>query len=238
QLRRMDVGIAVDLPVAQKARVLQPRDHAENPRLLGKAEMVLETDNIVGVGAQVFLPQLHYCIRTLPSARVDQPHRLHRPEAQRIPPPPGDLLNRQAAFEIVQVFPIVSLDRLRRDQGVVEAVVLFFGQGTVDVISRSLTVARGTVHPRHVDGFGFDDWADGIVEKRCDDPLSLAISWDSASEVSGPVAMMVSPWVSSTVRTSSRRTRISGSRSIASVTLRAKAPRSTASAWPAGTAVS
>ena len=67
------------------------------------------------------------------------------------------------------------------------------------------------------------------------------ISWLNASEVSGPVATMVhfvpsSSWTS--VVTSSRITRMLGSAAIAAAMRRENSTRSTASAWPAGTAVS
>ena len=72
-----------------------------------------------------------------------------------------------------------------------------------------------------------------------DDPfetsLSRTISCDNASDVSGPLAMTVTGSRSISA-TSSRRTVISGSFEIASVTFSAKAMRSTASACPAGTA--
>ena len=67
------------------------------------------------------------------------------------------------------------------------------------------------------------------------EPLSRAISCESASEVRGPVAMIMI-WFSSMRVTSSRVMVISLSLAMASVTLAAKVVRSTASACPAGTA--
>ena len=62
--------------------------------------------------------------------------------------------------------------------------------------------------------------------------------WVAAIDRLGfPVATMVIPSLSLMPVTSSRRIVISGSRSIAAVTRRAKSKRSTARAWPAGTAV-
>ncbi len=67
-----------------------------------------------------------------------------------------------------------------------------------------------------------------------------SISALSASEVNGPVARMVSAQSSSKSSrvTSSRNTRMWGSAAIASAIRRENSTRSTASAWPAGTAVS
>ena len=56
----------------------------------------------------------------------------------------------------------------------------------------------------------------------------------SASLVSGPVAMMTMPSAGTSV-TSSRRSSMSGSASMARVTSAAKTSRSTVSAWPPGT---
>ena len=57
---RVDVGVAMNLPVAQEARIFQAGDQPQHARLLAEAEMVLEADQIVGVGAQILLPELHH----------------------------------------------------------------------------------------------------------------------------------------------------------------------------------
>ena len=46
----------MNLPVAQKMRMLEARDHAQDPRLFAELEMILKADQVVGVGAQIFLP--------------------------------------------------------------------------------------------------------------------------------------------------------------------------------------
>ena len=43
-------------------------------------------------------------------------------------------------------------------------VVLFFGEGAVDVVGGAFVVAGGEVDLVHVDGGGVDDGGDGVVE--------------------------------------------------------------------------
>ena len=49
-------------------------------------------------------------------------------------------------------------------EGIDEAVVLFFGEGAVDVVGGALVLAGGEVDLGHVDGGGVDDGGDGVVE--------------------------------------------------------------------------
>src|SRR5579863_3152126 len=43
QSRRVDISIAVNLPIAQKARILQTGDKTQHPRLLAKLQMILKS---------------------------------------------------------------------------------------------------------------------------------------------------------------------------------------------------
>jgi hypothetical protein len=54
----VDVGVAVDLAVAEELRVLEAGDKAEDAGLLAELEVVLEADEVVGVGAEVLLTEL------------------------------------------------------------------------------------------------------------------------------------------------------------------------------------
>ena len=47
----IDVGIAMNLAEAQKFGILQTWNEAQNPCLLAKFEVVLQADQIIGVGA-------------------------------------------------------------------------------------------------------------------------------------------------------------------------------------------
>src|ERR1700732_2889502 len=60
--------------------------------------------------------------------------------------------------------PGFGFDRFGGGEGVEEAVVLFFGEGAVDVVGGALVVAGGEVDLVHVDGGGIDDGGDGVVE--------------------------------------------------------------------------
>ena len=77
--------------------------------------MVLKADDVIGVRPLIFLAQLNYGVGLLSSARVCQSYRLHRTKAQSIAAPAGNFLDRQAGFEIVEVFPIAFLGRLCTD---------------------------------------------------------------------------------------------------------------------------
>src|SRR5208337_3720906 len=101
QRRAVDVSVAVNLPVTQELRILEAGDEPKNVRLLTVLEVVLEADQVVGVRAQVLLAQLHHSVRYVPGARIAQADRLHRSEAQRVAPSPGNFLDGQAAFKVV-----------------------------------------------------------------------------------------------------------------------------------------
>ena len=154
----------MNLPVPEKARVFEAGDEAQHAGLVTKFQMVLEADQIVGIGAQVFLAQLHYGIGRLADARIAEPDWLHGAEAQRISAASCDLLDRQAGFEVVQLFPVALFHGFRGEQRVIKTVVLVFRHGTVDVVRRALVIACRQVHLVHVDRFSLDDRADGIVE--------------------------------------------------------------------------
>ena len=161
---RVDVGVAVNLAVAKEFGLLQPGNQAQNPCLLAEFQVVLEADQVVGVGAKVLAAQLHHRLGHLAGARIAQAYGLHGAEAQRIPAAPRQFLDRQAAFEVFQLLPFLAFDCLGGDEGIVEAVVFLFRHGAVDVIGGAFVVAGGKVDALHVDGVGFDDGADGVVK--------------------------------------------------------------------------
>ncbi len=115
----------MNLAVAQELRVLQAGDQPQHARLLAELQVVLKADQVVGVGAQIFLAQLHHGVGHVAGARIAQAHRLHRAEAQGVAAAARDLFDRQAALEVVQVLPVLGVDRLRLEQRVEKAVVLF-----------------------------------------------------------------------------------------------------------------
>ena len=113
----------MDLAVAQEAGMLEAGDQAQHAGLLAEFEVILKADEVVGIGAQIFLAQLHGRIRDSSGARIFQADRLHGAEAQRVAAAARDLFDGQAAFEVVQVLPIFLLDGLRGDERVIESVV-------------------------------------------------------------------------------------------------------------------
>ena len=60
------------LAVAQEARILQARNHAQHARLLTKLQMILKAHQVVGIRAQIFLAQLYYRIGHPSGARIVQ----------------------------------------------------------------------------------------------------------------------------------------------------------------------
>jgi len=62
------------------------------------------------------------------------------------------------------LLPSFGGDGFGGDEGVEEAIVLFFGEGAVDVVGGALVVSGGEIDLVHVDGGGIDDGRDGVVE--------------------------------------------------------------------------
>src|SRR6185437_247090 len=65
-----DVGVAVHLAEAQKLGALEARYQAEDARLIAKAHIILESDQVVAIGALVLLPELHRSIGPAAGARI------------------------------------------------------------------------------------------------------------------------------------------------------------------------
>ena len=104
--------------------------------------MVLEADHRVEIGRQVVLPELHDGERLPACLRINQADRLHRPEQGRIAAAPGHLLDRQAAFEVVDLLLELVCRRFGGAQErLVEPVVFLLGEGTIQVVLAPLAVA-------------------------------------------------------------------------------------------------
>ena len=151
QRGRIDVGIPMDLPVAQELRLLQARNHAQNPLLLAEFQVVLKAHQIPAIRAQVLLAQLHHRLRPSPGARIGQTHRLHRTEPQRIRPAPRDLLDGQACLEIRYVVGDMRGDRLCFLKRIEKALVLLLIERAIQIIVGAierLAVTRGAKRDR------------------------------------------------------------------------------------------
>ncbi len=77
---RVDVSVAMDLAVAKEASVFEARNQAQDAGLFTKLQMVLEADEVVGIGAEIFLTQLHDGVRHFTGVGVFQTDGLHRAE--------------------------------------------------------------------------------------------------------------------------------------------------------------
>jgi len=107
QARPVDIGIPMNLPVTQELRILETGDQSQNSSLFPELEMVLKSDEVILIGAKVFLPQLDDCVWNFPGTWIPQPDRFHRPEPQCVAPAPRYLFNRKTAFEVIQFLPIL-----------------------------------------------------------------------------------------------------------------------------------
>ena len=158
----------MDLAVAQELGLFQAGDEAQHARLFAELHVVLETHQVEALGAQVLLAELHARIRAPAGARIGQPHRLHRAEAQRVAAAPRDLLDRQAGFEVAGVvLGDVGGDAGGGQQFVDEALVLLAVERAIEIVVRivgGLAVARGPERYRGIDRLRVHDRADAVVE--------------------------------------------------------------------------
>ena len=74
----------MNLPEAQEAGILEARDQPQHPSLIAELDVVLKSHQVLRVGPQIFLPQLHDRVRRLAGFRIAQSHRLHGTEAQSV----------------------------------------------------------------------------------------------------------------------------------------------------------
>ncbi len=109
---RVDVSVAMDLSVAQETRVLKTRNQAQDLSLFAELKVVLKSNEIVGIRAKIFLAKLHNGIGHFACAGISQSDGFHRPKTQRVAASARDLFDGQAAFKIVQLFPVAFFDRL------------------------------------------------------------------------------------------------------------------------------
>ena len=158
----------MDLAEAQELGVLEARDQAQDARLLAELHVVLKSDQVEALGAQIFLAKLHDGPGTAAGARVVEAHRLHGAEAQRVAAAARDLLDRQAGLEVAGVvFGNVGGDGVGLQQLVDEMLVLVAVERAVEVVVGAVggfAVARGPEGDVGIDGLGIHDGADAVVE--------------------------------------------------------------------------
>ena len=103
QRGRVDVGVAVDLAVAEEFGVFEAGDEAEDAGLFAEFHVVLEADEVVAVGAQGFLAELDGGVGPATGFWVREAGGLHGAEAEGVAAAAGELFDREAAFEVVGV---------------------------------------------------------------------------------------------------------------------------------------
>src|SRR5262249_41312161 len=104
----VEVRVAMDRAETEELRVLQSRDHPEYAALFTGAEPRLETDEVPHLASLIFAPKLQHGVRPFTCARIAETNRLHRSEAERIVAAGGHHFDRQAAFEVRDVLPLVT----------------------------------------------------------------------------------------------------------------------------------
>ena len=98
----MDVGVAVDLAVAEEGGVLEAGDEAKDSLLFGILQVVLEAYEIIGVGPEVLLTELHAGVGPAAGLRVGEADGLHGAETERVAASARGLFDGKAAFEILE----------------------------------------------------------------------------------------------------------------------------------------
>ena len=158
----------MDLPVAQKARVLQPREsgaaRAPARRISGDSGSRPDCRNRPADFPAATAPPHTACdpcadLSARPASWGQS--AACRGRGARSLRSAGSLRSNSAS-------PSLSPRPTAAEQRIVETVVVFLRHRAVDVVGRAFVVARRQVHPRHINGIGFDDRADGIVEIQDD----------------------------------------------------------------------
>ena len=76
----VDVGIAVDLAVAEEVGVLEAGDQAEDAGLLAELHVVLEADEVEALGAEILLAKLDAGLGPAAGPRVVEAHGFMGPK--------------------------------------------------------------------------------------------------------------------------------------------------------------
>ena len=154
----------MNLSEAEEPGPLQSGNHPQDAFLLAELEVILKPDQIVTVGALVFLPQLHDGIGPASGARVGQTDRLHRAKAQGVAPATGQLFDGEAGFKVTCVLEGVQLYFFGGKNRIDKLFVVVFRQRTVQVVFASLAVARSAEDSGFVQSGRVHNRTDGVVK--------------------------------------------------------------------------
>ena len=120
---------------AHELCLLEARNQPQHARLSAPFDLRLEADEAEVIAGEIVLPQLHGGVGLPSGARIDQPDRLHRTEAERVVAAMRHHLDRQTAFEEPLLVEVVNRGRFRGNERVVEAIVLFAREGAIQVVA-------------------------------------------------------------------------------------------------------
>src|ERR1700716_116319 len=89
----VEVGVAVDLAVAEKRRVLEAGDELQDAVLFAVLQVILEADEVVAVGAEVLLTELDDGVGPAAGLRVGEADGFHGAEAEGVAATAGGLFD-------------------------------------------------------------------------------------------------------------------------------------------------
>ena len=101
------------MPNRTNSACSRPGNQSQHARLITPFQLRLEADETVVIARELVLPQLHHGVRPAARARIVQPDRLHRPEAQRVGAPVRHHLDGQTALEEFLAVEVVNGRRFR-----------------------------------------------------------------------------------------------------------------------------
>src|SRR5690242_1946561 len=143
----------MDGAVTEKLGVGEPWNHPEDALLFRDAKPRLKADEVPHATRAILLTKLHDGIRIAPGARITEPDRLERTEAERVAPSARHLLDRHAPLEVRRFIELVAVMLIGLDQRIDERLVLLAREWTVEIRAvlaaprhRLLAVARRTEH--------------------------------------------------------------------------------------------
>src|SRR5258706_3459076 len=134
------MAVAMDAPIPEKLRVLETRNGPEDPLLRRGFQSRLKTNQVPHLRGAILLPQLYHGVWLTPGASpgINQSNWFHRSEPQGLRSSLRHFLDREAAFEIGPLVPLVPRHvLLTREQGCYEGFVLVFRKRRIPVIIAS-----------------------------------------------------------------------------------------------------
>src|ERR1044072_4099058 len=136
----VDICVSVDLTKLQKLSVRESRNHTQHARLLAIAQMILKTDHAVGVGHEIFLPQLDGGMRFGARPRIVEADGVQGPVAQSVNAAPSEFFNWQTGLEPTSLFKSLQRDTVGLHQGVMKCRIFFFIHRAVQIVVATFSI--------------------------------------------------------------------------------------------------